>query len=915
MPISPYLRPQDTITQILRNTAAPAIARRNPVVIGPQYLIQINDGRELNKTVFSSLGVVDYGYKMADGSTLNLNAYLPHAASAKLFGEDLEALVGSITATRVGVTNDSITSGANNFKGGTLNGALDGRAVKVGDVFSVTVSGSPAVRRTVTALLPKMSAATSAKSVATTNLAGGVANLIELVPGSNGNWTTPTVVAAPIADFLPFGGGHLTLASVKRLGEQVTVTLENSVIGTGARFTVAGLTSGLSATAVVPTVAGNVYTISLAGAGYAGSSVTLTRVGTPQLGETITARVFPTYTAPSSAVVTVSGTYTATVSRRYVLEVTAGAATLNDVVFRIFDTSGVESIQSGITNIGAGTVSVGSSGLSIAVADFDLYTGCKFYIDGEAAAAVAGEFNGVKLSGPILDSTTYSGAAITADVFQPFTGELTNANVATGEAFTATALTTSYAATLGLPATATGRLTSGISPFANGVGHVLLSYKAAVIPAETEGAISITSASSMASLVGEPHLENWLGRGVFEAFTGNQSQRVYALRTLGDTVEDFDAALRKIRSTDVYYALAVMSDDIDVKQAVIAHCDEMSNKFNKNFRRCYVGTDSPGQYTVWGALSGGGYRLGSVASQIFTIRVADRVHGSFTAADVGSFISMPELGAAPVAITQVYNSYEVKLDCDIAAVVVDSAFSLIRSDTSANTVRFLQEVAATLGSRRCVNVWTDRASTFSGTGSEVIPNKFIAAEIAGLRCALLPQQGLTMTEIKSVTAAPAMYTRFTPEQLDDISAAGNMVVTQESEGGDIYIRHQLTTNTADGALAYEDNVGVIVDEFSYRVKDTFRSYIGKRNATQNTVSEIEDKLRELAVDATQADLRDTDIGPMVLRFFDEAGKEGSVTVRVDGVLADHILTYVKLRVPLPLNGIDHYIDVETSNEL
>ena len=160
-----------------------------------------------------------------------------------------------------------------------------------------------------------------------------------------------------------------------------------------------------------------------------------------------------------------------------------------------------------------------------------------------------------------------------------------------------------------------------------------------------------------------------------------------------------------------------------------------------------------------------------------------------------------------------------------------------------------------------------------------------------------------------------MYTRFTPEQLDTIASYGNMVITQESAGGEIFIRHQLTTSTDEGALAYEDNVGVIVDEFSYQVKDTFRSYIGKRNATKDTILEIQNKLRDLATDATKVDLKDVEIGPMVIRFFDEQGKEGDVTARIDGVLADHILTYVKLRVPLPLNGIDHYIDVETSTEL
>ena len=50
-------------------------------------------------------------------------------------------------------------------------------------------------------------------------------------------------------------------------------------------------------------------------------------------------------------------------------------------------------------------------------------------------------------------------------------------------------------------------------------------------------------------------------------------------------------------------------------------------------------------------------------------------------------------------------------------------------------------------------------------------------------------------------------------------------------------------------------------------------------------------------------------------FFDEKGIEGEVTVRQDGDLADTLMTYVKLRVPLPLNGINHFIDVDVAEVL
>ena len=63
----------------------------------------------------------------------------------------------------------------------------------------------------------------------------------------------------------------------------------------------------------------------------------------------------------------------------------------------------------------------------------------------------------------------------------------------------------------------------------------------------------------------------------------------------------------------------------------------MSNKFNKNFRRVYVGTDSPGAYTHWGVLPGGGYRTGDLASSIVTLDAAHRANprGAGPAALIG----------------------------------------------------------------------------------------------------------------------------------------------------------------------------------------------------------------------------------------------------------------------------------------
>jgi hypothetical protein len=298
---------------------------------------------------------------------------------------------------------------------------------------------------------------------------------------------------------------------------------------------------------------------------------------------------------------------------------------------------------------------------------------------------------------------------------------------------------------------------------------------------------------------------------------------------------------------------------------------------------------------------------------LVTIDVADRavsnaILSNLRKGDKIDFFSLSD----DLEVVSVVSAYEIRvLNPDSHSISVASAFTLVKPDTAENTIDFVANRSKALSSRRTVNVWSDRPTTFINGAQVVVPMKFVAAEIAGLRSALLPQQGLTLTEIETVSEAPSMYARFTPDQLDRAAQNGTMVVSQEIEGGVMFIRHQLTTETSNGALQWEDNPGVIVDVFSYQVKDAFKGYIGKKNVVAKTVDDIRAGLKQLAINATQATLPQfEDIGPMVISFADEDGKEGEVTVRRDSELADSLLTYVKLRIPLPLNGLHHYIDAE-----
>jgi len=611
--------------------------------------------------------------------------------------------------------------------------------------------------------------------------------------------------------------------------------------------------------------------------------------------------------APTTGDIDVTGTYTGTVDRRYILDFDTVTS------YSVIDGAGIDP-----TTYNAAHTSVfplGTDGLSVEITAGTITAGLRLYVTVTASSVSATGYSGVRLDGPVVNGVDYASAQDTVigigTINQPFSGVITDANVEFGGgAVSVTATKVDYAASLGLSTAAAGVATD-FSPFVDSVGEVVVSYKASRIPTTLESAIKITSEAQAVELLGEDSEDNWLAHGAIKALRGNADRVVYVLRTAADTTEAFAAALAKVSKSDLYYTVAPMTDSLEVQQLVGAHVTASSTPVVRNFRRAYVGTDTPGVYDRWSTLTNGSYRQATILNSVLTIEAADRPSSVFVIRDIGATMYVASLGQS-YTITDVLNEYEVELDISGAVVVSSpSAVTLTRPADAESTADFVVSRSITLSDRRLTNVWADNP-----VSDGFVPAKFMAAEIAGLRCALEPQQGLTRTEVESVDSVTGSYTRFSEDLLDEIAANGTMVITQDGAGAPVYIRHQLTTKAEDGAaLEYEDNIGVIADEFSYAIKDLSDEYIGKKNATPLTITQIRNEIGVIADGFTKTTFAAAELGPMVLTYFNEEGVEGQVTVRQDGVLADTLLTYTKLRVPLPLNGLNHYVDVEATSVL
>lgn len=249
----------------------------------------------------------------------------------------------------------------------------------------------------------------------------------------------------------------------------------------------------------------------------------------------------------------------------------------------------------------------------------------------------------------------------------------------------------------------------------------------------------------------------------------------------------------------------------------------------------------------------------------------------------------------------------------------------LRGLTSANRVKSIIDGISAYSAglsdeanQRSVNVWSAGAYNYalnSATGkieTTSVPNMYIAAGVAALRAASLPQQGLSMKELSWVSSIPDNYMLFDKTDLNAIavgsstdSGVGTMIIAQDDEGSNPYIRHQLTGDLTRGILYYEDSVGVNVDTICYGIKDIIKPYIGQRNNTQTTLVEIRNRITDYLLELTNTgvDLDSRRIGPQITSVDLE-----SIVVRLDSDLRDRVVCSFDIEVALPINTIKVHVN-------
>lgn len=484
---------------------------------------------------------------------------------------------------------------------------------------------------------------------------------------------------------------------------------------------------------------------------------------------------------------------------------------------------------------------------------------------------------------------------LTAQVVVKYTGEITATYEGSVSGTNYTATTNGVQFEAGLPFVPVPGADDDNYTIRSGVGFLYLHYRALVQPGANEAIQKLKSPADIVEKFGKIDPDNWLAYACSRALAGSAGKEIYGARIREDSATGYAEVLKKASTNSNLYAHAPLTYDTAIQADVAAHVEAMSQWDVKRWRRAYVASDVPDEYVLLDDNNGVAYEASIDTDGLLTATTGDPdfVTAGIQAEDI------VRAGSTDYVVEKVLGPVTLLLKTAPGALTEDQTFQIWAGNTGSRQADYAANRSQQLGTRRAINVWCDNGTRVNEDGeTEVVENIFLAAEIAGLRSVALPHQGLTRTEITGVSAAPLMYTKYTEDELNKAAAAGTFIITQDIQDGPVYIRHQLTTDTSKGSLYYEDSVGVNLDDISFNIVSIIDGYIGKYNATPDTVQEIQNKINELFHNKARADRTQFFIGPQLLDY-----DPSDLQVEIDANFRDQVNVKAFLTLPLPLNKI------------
>jgi len=941
-----YIRPQLLIRQLLEVLPQVTEPSMNTFVYGPQYKLNrysVKDERsQMQGTAYNGSASFTVEYEGVDkGDNVDLG-------SVDLNVEDAELTVANFDVTS-GANKAYYTdrSRANEFKvalntdptqvvnladsSSALTTELDGRPVRAGDIAVITnVAGALVAKRQVVSV-SKAEQPSSVGAAAASDQNVGTTAASETIESQNVSGGTVSGVTSTDG-----GGADAAFAAAgsnygKELAELLTFYVTEAADNTtpGA-VKIRSASGNFEADDVAVTWDGgdSEFDIALTAADLTFHIAGVTDLTVGDILTVLVKRLFVVVDAAGEGSAT--GTYQNDRNSNIRLTCVTGGITAS-AEWRISDSEGLEDAHEVTGTALASGVAFGTSGVTVTLdRSGELHRVGDIVSFPCEAAGKTGESGIITLSAPAGDPGLLNGGldthAFGLEIRQAYDGVVSQRGLgAPSYQWEADSSGVVVAAPDGADKsinievggfnTSAGDTTKILPVADTNIGDTLFfaSYRELVPAKPGEGIVKVSSTTEL-SQFGEKDQKNPLGLGASMAITGSQGKAIYVGRVESNDVEGFTSVLKKAENIEALYAHVPMSDDYQVQLLAKDHVNLMSTESHKKWRRAYVGTANPGDYKAVGVKADGSSHTATIGSDgsgnvVVTdtdgtfvsskIAPGDLFRINFTVSNAWGDSTYDNASVGGYLVDSVVDEETLILKSGPAnSITAPSRYEIWKKDNASNISDYVAGRSASFGSRRLNNVFCDGGQYINARSAlETLHPMFLAAEIAGLRTAVAPQQGLTNTEIASISAAPAMYIKFDEAALNEIASNGTFIVTQEYQDGPRFIRHQLTTKTDSGNLYYEDSVGVNVDEISLQVKHALRPYIGKRNVNPGTIEDIFFDMQSILRSKLTVPAALDEIGPALIGFTD-------LRVSVNDTFKDRIDVTATLNVPIPLNVID-----------
>jgi hypothetical protein len=413
--------------------------------------------------------------------------------------------------------------------------------------------------------------------------------------------------------------------------------------------------------------------------------------------------------------------------------------------------------------------------------------------------------------------------------------------------------------------------------------------------------------------------DNPLVFGVYNALLNSSGTPVKYIGVCASSpieLEDWTEALEVLQDRDDVYSLTPMTQDQQVLQLVQGHIEAMSSPEKGRWRIGWFNlqaTTEKGMYTCSEKLGAGScdpvlatitddpdaagtqYTLLTAAGEKFLTSIDQEVEAGDIVRAQYQDDGFGNVTYSEYVVDEVLNEEEIRLFTGPSAPInTPSKIEIWRNLSRTEIAQEYATNAGTFNSRRVYLVWPDQV----GNAGETFAGYYLCAALAGLRSASLPHRPLTNVEILGFDDISRTTEFFNAPQLDTLAAAGIWIVTQDPNDGDVYTRHQLSTDNLD-LNRKEQSVTTNVDSISYTFLRRLAVYIGRGNVTPTMINIIRGEILSVLDFFSSFVVQDI-LGPQVISYEIDQLEQHPV-------LRDRVLAVVNLVIPYPLNNIELHL--------